>query len=113
MSWIPQRSSGPIEPSSSAATGPRRCKNRSVLRAACASCATARFGHTEFGPYDAAPGETVVGAVLGTLIGVLLLGTVSVALPILGVSGFWQSATYGAIILLALLMDRLVRRRSQ
>ena len=54
-----------------------------------------------------------IGTVLGTLIGVLLLGTVSVALPILGVSGFWQSATYGAIILLALLMDRLVRRRSQ
>lgn len=53
-----------------------------------------------------------VGTVMGTLIGVLLLGTVSVALPMLGVSGFWQSATYGAIILLALLIDRVVRRSS-
>ena len=31
-----------------------------------------------------------VGSVLGTVLGVLLLGTVNVALPLLGVSGFWQ-----------------------
>jgi rhamnose transport system permease protein len=50
-----------------------------------------------------------VGTLTGVLLGVLLLGTVSVALPVIGVSGFWQSAIYGAIILVALIIDRTVR----
>lgn len=50
-----------------------------------------------------------VGSVLGTTLGVLLLGAVTVALPILGISGFWQGAIYGAIIVLALVIDRTVR----
>jgi rhamnose transport system permease protein len=52
-----------------------------------------------------------VGTVLGTVLGVILLGMVNVALPILGVSEFWQSAIYGAVIILALLIDRSVRIR--
>ncbi len=51
-----------------------------------------------------------VGSVLGTVLGVLLLGAVTVALPILGISGFWQNAIYGAIILAALVIDRTVRQ---
>jgi rhamnose transport system permease protein len=51
-----------------------------------------------------------VGTVLGTILGVLLLGAVQVALPVLGVSGFWQNAIYGGIILIALVIDRTVRR---
>lgn len=51
-----------------------------------------------------------VGTVGGTVLGVLLLGAVNVALPTLGVSGFWQSAIYGAVILIALVIDRTVRR---
>ena len=31
------------------------------------------------------------------------------ALPLLGVSGFWQDAIYGAVILVALVVDRSVR----
>jgi rhamnose transport system permease protein len=50
-----------------------------------------------------------VGSVAGTVLGVLLLGAVQVALPILKVSGFWQDAIYGAIILAALVIDRTVR----
>jgi rhamnose transport system permease protein len=50
-----------------------------------------------------------VGTVLGTTLGVLLLGSVNVALPTLGISGFWQNAIYGAIILVALVIDRTVR----
>ncbi|MBP0579884.1 ABC transporter permease [Labrys sp. LIt4] len=50
------------------------------------------------------------GSVAGTVLGVLLLGAVSVALPILGVSGFWQQAIYGAVILAALVIDRSVRQ---
>lgn len=52
-----------------------------------------------------------VGTVAGTVLGVMLLGAVTVALPILGVSAFWQDAIYGAVILVALLIDRSVRRR--
>jgi len=53
-----------------------------------------------------------VGTVLGTVLGVLLLGMVSVALPILGVSAFWQDVFNGAVIVAALLIDRAVRDRS-
>lgn len=51
-----------------------------------------------------------LGSVWGTVLGVVLLGAVTVALPILGVSGFWQNAIYGAIILIALVIDRTVRQ---
>ena len=51
-----------------------------------------------------------IGTVLGTVLGVLLLGAVQVALPVLGVSGFWERAIYGGIILIALVIDRTVRR---
>jgi rhamnose transport system permease protein len=50
-----------------------------------------------------------IGTVLGTVFGVILLGMVNVALPLLGVSEFWQSAIYGAVIIIALLIDRSVR----
>jgi rhamnose transport system permease protein len=52
-----------------------------------------------------------VGTVAGTVLGVILLGMVNVALPILDVSAFWQSAIYGAVIIVALLIDRSVRLR--
>ena len=50
-----------------------------------------------------------VGTVPGTVLGVVLLGLVSVALPILGVSAFWQDVFNGAVIVAALLIDRWVR----
>ena len=50
-----------------------------------------------------------IGSVAGTMLGILFLGAVQVALPILGVSGFWQNAIYGGIILIALVIDRTVR----
>lgn len=50
-----------------------------------------------------------VGTVLGTALGVVLLGLVSVALPILGVSAFWQDVFNGAVIVVALLIERWVR----
>ena len=52
-----------------------------------------------------------VGTVLGAVLGVLLLGCVAAALPLLGIPGTTQSAIYGAVILIALLIDRLVRRQ--
>jgi rhamnose transport system permease protein len=50
-----------------------------------------------------------IGNVLGTVLGVIFLGAVSVALPILGVSAFWRDAIIGAVIIIALLVDRYVR----
>lgn len=52
-----------------------------------------------------------VGTVLGTMLGVLLLGCVSAALPLLGIPGTSQGAIYGAVILIALLIDRTVRQQ--
>jgi rhamnose transport system permease protein len=52
-----------------------------------------------------------VGTVLGTVLGVLLLGCVGAALPLLGIPGSTQNAIYGAVILVALLIDRSVRQR--
>jgi rhamnose transport system permease protein len=54
-----------------------------------------------------------VGTVPGTVLGVLLLGCVAAALPLLGIPGTTQSAIYGAVILVALLIDRLVRLQGQ
>ncbi len=54
-----------------------------------------------------------VGTVAGTVLGVLLLGCVSAALPLLGIPGTTQSAIYGAVILVALVIDRLVRMQGQ
>jgi rhamnose transport system permease protein len=52
-----------------------------------------------------------VGTVMGTVLGVLLLGCVAAALPLLGIPGSTQNAIYGAVILIALLIDRSVRQR--
>jgi rhamnose transport system permease protein len=52
------------------------------------------------------------GTVLGTLLGCLLLGIVSVALTMLRVNEFWQMALYGAAIIVACLADAAVRRKT-
>jgi rhamnose transport system permease protein len=52
-----------------------------------------------------------VGTVAGTVLGVLLLGCVAAALPLLGIPGTTQNAIYGAVILAALLIDRTVREQ--
>jgi len=45
------------------------------------------------------------GTVVGTLIGVALLGTIGTALTFLGINPFWEKAIQGAIILAALASD--------
>lgn len=52
------------------------------------------------------------GKVSGLLVGVLLLGILNNALPLINVSPFWQSAIQGVIILAAILMNALVKRRA-
>ena len=52
-----------------------------------------------------------VGSVPGVVLGVLLMGCVAAALPLLGIPGTAQGAIYGAVILVALLIDRSVRQQ--
>jgi ribose transport system permease protein len=47
------------------------------------------------------------GGVIGTLIGVLFLGTMSNGLTLAGISSFWQSVVAGAVLLAAVLIDKL------
>ncbi|MEO6526431.1 MAG: ABC transporter permease [Gemmatimonadaceae bacterium] len=50
------------------------------------------------------------GTVLGTLIGVLLLGTIGTAMTYVGISPFWAKAIQGLIILAALVADAVLAR---
>lgn len=52
------------------------------------------------------------GRVVGTVIGVALLGTIGTALTYLGVNPFWERAVQGAVILAALVSDVLLARVS-
>ena len=50
------------------------------------------------------------GNLIGTLIGVALLGTIGTALTFLGINPFWEKAIQGAIILAALVSDVVLGR---
>lgn len=50
------------------------------------------------------------GRLLGTFIGVALLGTIGTALTFLGINPFWEKAIQGAIILAALVADVVLGR---
>jgi rhamnose transport system permease protein len=52
------------------------------------------------------------GSVVGVLIGCTLLGTINVALSVVGVASDWQLLVYGAVILVALGMDGLLTRKA-
>ena len=51
------------------------------------------------------------GTVWGAAIGAWLLITINRALPILGVQDFWQQAVVGALILGAIVLDRVLAAR--
>ena len=50
------------------------------------------------------------GTLAGTLLGAALLGTIGPALTFAGINPFWEKAVQGAIILMALASDTLVKR---
>ncbi len=50
------------------------------------------------------------GTIAGVLLGCLLLGTISVALAVLGIEANWQLLVYGSVILIALLLEAGARR---
>lgn len=51
------------------------------------------------------------GSIAGTFLGCILLGVINVALAVLGISTFWQQATYGFFILVSLVTDRTIQMR--
>lgn len=51
------------------------------------------------------------GTIPGILIGSLLIGILNNALPLINVSPFWQQAIQGAIILIAVIVNTIVKRR--
>jgi rhamnose transport system permease protein len=59
-------------------------------------------------------GASITGGratIAGTVIGVLLLGTIGTALTFLGINPFWEKAVQGAIIIAAAVSDYAGRRR--
>ena len=52
------------------------------------------------------------GSIVGTVIGVALLGAIGTGLTFLGVSAYWEKALQGAIILSAILYETTRRRRA-
>ena len=52
-----------------------------------------------------------IGTVYGAALGALLLGTITSSLIVLRVAAFWQQAAIGALLLLAIALDRLVANR--
>ncbi|MGO4257397.1 ABC transporter permease [Marmoricola sp. RAF53] len=53
------------------------------------------------------------GTVWGAAIGALLLVTINSALPIVGIQDFWQQAVVGALILSAVVLDRVLSARRE
>ena len=53
------------------------------------------------------------GTVWGAAIGAILLVTINRALPILGIHDFWQQAVVGALIISAIVLDRLLSLRRE
>ena len=51
------------------------------------------------------------GTVWGAAIGAMLLVTIDRALPILGIPDFWQRAVVGALIIGAIVLDRVLSAR--
>jgi rhamnose transport system permease protein len=51
-----------------------------------------------------------VGTTLGTVIGCLMLGVINNAISITGISGYWQEAIYGFIIILSVIADNYIKR---
>lgn len=108
----------------------RRVLSAFVISGACAGLAgvfyVARFGTVSsgagFGIELQAVGAVVIGGVAifggsgtvwGAAIGAFLLVTINRALPILGIQDFWQRAVVGALILAAVVLDRVMADRRE
>ena len=106
---------------------PRRVRRSAVRSPAWpACCYAARYGTVSsgagYGIELQAVGAAVIGGVAifggsgtvwGAAIGAFLLVTINRALPILGISDFWQRAVVGALIIAAIVLDRVLVARQE
>ncbi len=53
------------------------------------------------------------GTVIGAAFGAFLLATINSALPVLGIQSFWQRAVVGALIIGAIILDRVLAARQR
>jgi L-arabinose transport system permease protein len=53
-----------------------------------------------------------VGTISGMIVGVFIMGAVQNAMNLLNIPTFWQLVASGAILLAAVLLDKLKNRRS-
>jgi rhamnose transport system permease protein len=53
------------------------------------------------------------GSVLGAALGAVVLGTIQTALIVLKIDDFWQQAAVGALILVAISLDRFIANQSE
>jgi len=53
------------------------------------------------------------GSILGTLIGAAIIGVIRNALVLMGVDTFYQEATVGAVILVGVCVDTIIKRRNE
>ena len=53
------------------------------------------------------------GTIVGTVLGVILLGAIGPALTFLGISAYWERAVQGGIILAAVVIDAVGTRARQ
>ncbi|WP_028642827.1 ABC transporter permease [Nocardioides sp. URHA0020] len=87
---------------------------------------TARYGtvssNAGYGMELQAVGAAVIGGVAifggsgtvwGAAIGAFLLVTINRALPVVGISDFWQRAVVGALIIAAVVLDRVLSARQE
>jgi ribose transport system permease protein len=51
------------------------------------------------------------GTLVGTAIGVLLIGFLRNGLNLLGISPFWQGSAIGSVIILAIIIERIANRK--
>lgn len=50
-----------------------------------------------------------IGTTIGTFLGCMLLGVVNNSISITGISGYWQEAIYGMIIVFAVILDKVIK----
>jgi simple sugar transport system permease protein len=53
-----------------------------------------------------------MGTILGTFIGALIIGTLEAGIIAIGLTGFWTQLIYGLIIVVALAIYTMLRKRS-
>ncbi len=53
------------------------------------------------------------GSILGTFIGAFLIGSLEAGIIAAGLSGFWTQVIYGLLILIAVTIHTLLRRRGE